>query len=586
MDKKSNELQSKADELKFLIEKTKKQNIVLELNKSKLRLQTSRYQKIFDKSYISMWEEDVSDAFKLIDSLPCKTGEELSEYLINNPEITNKIIRRIKVIQINDYTIKLFESNSKKNLLNSLRTITNIVSIPGFIKLFKAMKDNLHHCSYETIAFTMAGRKLDILLTVYLPGKDKGNILISMIDISERKKHELTLKLNLDNKNEQKQKSEIFQNILLTLTSSLNKEEILKSILRETRKIVPYSSANIRLLENGYLRVAAEEGYDDYGAGEFIRNSRFLIKQLGEAEKYLPKGIIRIIPDTRKDSGWTEFPKTSFILGYIGLPIKWDNKTIGLLSLDSDKINTFSQLDADNLGPFVNAAAVALHNSHLFELATKEVLKRKTTEISIKKSLEEKEILLREIHHRVKNNLSLIMSLINLQSGMLPDKINPLIFEDLKQRVYTISLVHEKLYISKNLSSIDLESYLINLTESVKSSSIFKEGIKFTIKIEDKVEIEGDTLVPLALLLNELIVNSVKHAFPDTPGNIYINVCYSEKKHKIIFRDNGIGIPENREPSSSELGLFLVESLVSQINGNVSFHNDGGAVTTITFPSK
>jgi len=414
----------------------------------------------------------------------------------------------------------------------------------------------------------------------------KGNIIISMIDISERKQQEETLKLNIKEAIKQNQKNKVLQSLLLTLTSSLDKEEILKFILKETKQIVTYSSANIRLLENGSLRVVAEEGYDNYGAGEFIRNSRVLIEQLGGAENFIPKGVVRIIPDTRKDSGWTEFPQTSFILGYIGIPIIWNNETIGLLSLDSDKINTFTQSDAEDLVPFVNAAAVALHSSHLFELAKKEIKKRETTEISIKKSLNEKEILLREIHHRVKNNLSLIMSLINLQSNMLPGNIDPLIFEDLKQRVYTISLVHERLYNSKNLSSVDLESYLIDLTESVRSSSIFKKGIMFDIKIEDKVKIEGDVLVPLALLLNELIVNSVKYAFPKKTGIISILVIDTGKDHKIICRDNGIGIPENREPSQSELGLFLVESLVSQINGSVSFYNDKGAVSTIIFPQK
>jgi len=574
------------DKTKLLIEKKKKDNALLEIKKIQLNLEASRYQKIFDKSYISMWEEDVSKVYNFLETLPCKTGKELSEYLSNNPEITKKAIRRIKVIQINDYTIKMFESDSKKELLDSLSGIINIISVPGFIKLFRAMKEELSPFSYETSAFTLSGKKLDLFLTVYLPGKDKGNILISMIDISERKQQEKILRVNIIEANKQNKKNKVLQSVLLTLTSSLDKKEILKSILKEVRKIAHYSCANIRLLENGILRVAAEEGYDDYGAGEFIRNSRVLVEQLGEAEKFLPKGIVRIIPDTRKDSGWTDFPQTSFILGYIGLPIKWDNKTIGLLSLDSDKINTFTQIDADNLGPFVNAAAVALHSSHLFELATEEVSKRKTTEISIQKSLEEKEILLKEIHHRVKNNLSLIMSLINLQSSMLPDNINPLIFEDLKQRVYTISLVHERLYRSKNLSSVDLKSYLIDLIGSVRSSSIYKECIEFSINIEGAIEIEGTILVPLALLLNELLVNSVKYAFPVKPGTISITVSDNSLQHVIVFRDNGIGLPENRSNEISQLGLFLVESLVSQINGTVSFKNDGGAVTTITFPKK
>lgn len=579
-------MNKKTEELQKKIEIIKKENTELRLNKLNLKVQTSRYYKIFNKLYISMWEEDVSEVYNLIETFPCNSGEELSEYLTNNPDQAQKAIRRIKVIQINDYTIKLFQSSNKNMLLSSLKALTKIVSLPGFIKLFKAMKDNVSSSTFETNAFTIGGQKLDILLTIYFPGRYNGNILISMIDISERKLHEDTIKNNLRKVKKQKQRTEVLQSIIFSLTSSLDKEEILKSILIEAKKIIPYSCANIRLLKNGYLTVAVSFGYNKFGAENFINGSSLQIEKLGDSEIFLKSGVINIISDTRNYFKWTTFPETSYIRGYIGIPIKWKDQTLGLLSLESDKINTFTQSDAENLKPFANAAAVALHNSRLFDIATKEVLKRETTETIIKKSLKEKEILLREIHHRVKNNLTIIMSLINLQGAMLPDNIDPYIFEDLKQKIYTISLVHKRLYRSKNLSSVDLKLYLSDLTESVKLSSMFKEGIQFFIETEERIEIEATILVPLALLLNELIVNSVKYAFPDKPGIISIIVIDEGKYHKIIFRDNGIGIPEKRDSSASELGLFLVESLISQINGSVSFYNDGGAVTAISFPKK
>ena len=147
-------------------------------------------------------------------------------------------------------------------------------------------------------------------------------------------------------------------------------------------------------------------------------------------------------------------------------------------------------------------------------------------------------------------------------------------------------MVHERLYSSKNLSSIDLESYLIDLTESVRSSSIFKEGIEFKLDIEDNLEMKADTMVPLALLINELIVNSVKYAFPKESGIISIKVSNEGNSHTIVVRDNGIGLPEDQKIPSSQLGLSLVESLASQIGGSVSFANDKGAVSTIIFPCK
>ncbi len=528
MDSKEKSNQSKIYRLQELIEKKRKENESLSIHHNNLQQRTTRYQKIFDKSSISLWDSDASGIYEILESLPCSNGEELTEYLSNHLKTTVKLIRQLKIVDVNNYTLRMFEAGNKVELLKSLDKIVTSDSILGCIKIFAAMKDGFLYCKHEITVSTISGKKLNILFNTYLPGKGNGNILTSMMDISERKQIENALTHTIEQAEEQKRRTEVLQNILLTLTSSLDKVEILNAILREVKKIIPYSCANIRLLENGYLRVAAAVGYEDYGSSEFINKSSIKVENLGDVKRFLENGRINIISDTRTYPGWTVFPETSYVLGYIGLPIRLNNKTIGLLSLDSDKTDTFTYADSEKLEPFAHAASAALHSSNLFELTKDEIRKRKEIELSIKKSLKEKEILLREIHHRVKNNLSLIMSLINLQSSMLSDNIDPFVFEDLKQRVYTISLVHERLYSSNNLSSIDLKSYLINLTESVRSSSLFKEGIEFRMDIEDCVEIEADTIVPLALLLNELIINSVKYAFPDEPG--IISITFSDDR--------------------------------------------------------
>ena len=588
MDNSEKKLQDRIERLQELIKAKKNENKSLKIYQEDLQQHTLRYRKILDKSHISLWEEDVSGAYKILESLPCSTGRELLEYLSSHPDTTGDLIRQLKIVNINDYSIQLFEAESRDELLEFLTSdkILTQAPSPGFLKILTAMKDGDYNCRHEITTYTISGKELNLLMTAYLPGRGNGNILISMMDITKRKHNEDALTHTIEQAEEQKRRTEVLQNILLTLTSSLDKEEILHAILREAKKVIPYSCANIRLLENGYLRVAAAVGYDNYGAGEFIRNSSVKVRKLWGAAESIKNRRIYIIPDTRTYPGWVVFPETSFILGYIGVPIERNDSPMGLLSLASDKTDAFTHTDSEKLEPFAHAVSAALQSSNLFELAKDEVRKRKETEASIKKSLGEKEILLREIHHRVKNNLSLIMSLINLQSGMLPLNIDPFIFEDLKQRVYTISLVHERLYSSNNLSSVDLESFLFDLTGSVRSSSVFKEGIEFRIEIEKAVEIEADTLVPLALLLNELIINSVKYAFPDEPGMISITVIDDMRNHKIIFKDNGIGIPENRKPSSSQLGLDLVEPLAAQIGGSFSFTNDGGAVSTIIFPRK
>jgi two-component sensor histidine kinase/putative methionine-R-sulfoxide reductase with GAF domain len=582
------ELQIRIHQLKSNIEEKIIRNKSLKITMENLKEKTLRYKNIFDKSYISLWEEDAEDTYKILKTLPCDTGKELSLYLSVHPEIIIQLVQKLKIIDINDYTTILFESKNKTQLYDILSKgeLLTEKSFPGFITLFAAMIDGLPHCQDEIILYTINGKKLNLLMTTILPEKGKGNILISMMDISLRKQQEEYLGHTIKKAETEKNRKEVLQNILLTLTSSLNEEEILNTILRDVKKIVPYSCANIRLLKDNKLIVAGWTGYEEFGASNFIDKNSIPILDLGDSKKILESGEIIIISDTTKDPDWTNFSETSFIKAYIGIPIKWDSETIGLLSLDSNKINAFTQYDSEMLRTFAHAASTAMQSSRLFELTNDEIKKRVEIENSIKKSLKEKEILLREIHHRVKNNLSLIMSLINLQSNMLPDHINQSLFEDLKQRVYTIALVHEKLYSSIDLHSIDIKSYLLDLTEAVKTSSIFKKGVIFFLDVENSVRFDSDTLVPLALLLNELLINSVKYAFPIKPGEIHLKFTTLDDSHIITLRDNGIGFPENQETSASQIGLFLVQSLAAQIGGSVSFKNENGAVSTLIFPKK
>ncbi len=581
-----NKEQIKVDNLKKKIKRKIRENNNLKLQKSDMKQQTLRYQDIFNKSYLSIWEEDPSEVYRIMEKLPCNSGKELSEYLFNNVQIIIQMVTQLKIIEINSYTVKLFGALSKTDFLEKLKKgqILTPEAFPGFIDIFVAMLEKKINCKTEIDTYSLDGKKLKFLVTAYIPGTGKGNILISMMDISKRIEKEDILSSSISNATKQRKRSEVLQKILLTLTSSFEREKILNTILMEAKKIVPYSTANIRLLNSNSLKVVTSVGYDIFGAEDFIVNHSVSIKDFGDVENYLNNGKINIIEDTHKYHRWSVFPATSFIRGYIGIPFKWKGVYSGLLSLESDKTGTFSESDIEKLEPFAHALTVALQSSHLFETTKKELEKRKQIEASIKKSLGEKEILLREIHHRVKNNLALVMSLINLQSDMVSSEINPIIFENLKQRVYTISLVHEMLYNSENLLSINLKSYIIDLTSSIKGSSLFQEGIKIQISMRDNIEIEADTLVPLALMMNELIINSVKHAFPEKSGIISIIVNTEKDKYKIRVKDNGIGFPDNKKESSSLLGMDLVESMAAQLKGSVNFKNNNGAVSTIVFP--
>ena len=553
-----------------------------------IKNQTNRYKQFFNKAYLSIWEEEPSEVYEIMDTLPCSSGTELKEYLSSHQETTILLLQSLKVLSINDYTVSLFSAKNKTEFINAFNEgkILSEGIIPAFYTIFSAMLEGKSYCEDEISTYTLDGKKLNLLMNAYLSGRGNGNILISMMDISQRKKREESLENTIKKAAAQNKTNDLLQTIILTLSSSLDKTEILSSILTEVKKILPYSCADIRLLKDNCLKVAASVGYEDFNALDFITNNLIKVDQFGDAEKYIYNGKIQILEDTYKYPGWRIFKETSFVRSFIGLPIIWENKTIGIISLNSDKTGTYSRADSDPLELFAHAAAIALQNSELYDQTKKENQRRLNIESSIKKSLKEKKILLREIHHRVKNNLSLIISLINLQSNMVSKDIKPLNFEKLKQRTYSISLVHEKLYYSENLTNINFKSYMTDLVQSIRDTNIFNNNINIQIDLNETIGIEPDILIPLGLILNEIIFNSVIHAFPGRPGIINVSADIKDNNCRIELKDNGIGIPERHKTSSELSGLDLVETLISQINGTFNFSNNRGTISIIIFPLK
>lgn len=190
--------------------------------------------------------------------------------------------------------------------------------------------------------------------------------------------------------------------------------------------------------------------------------------------------------------------------------------------------------------------------------------------IEIQKQNAEKETLLKEIHHRVKNNLQIITSLLSLQSGLHDNKMVTENFSYIQNRVNSMALIHEMLYRSGNFSSIDYSEYLEKLLSGLIGS--FKgsqHNIHFTIDAKE-IFLDIDTAVPLGLIINEIVTNSLKYAFEDDNGEIYIKISPSGNKFNFQIGDNGVGIPKDFDMNrSNSLGMLLIHNLVRQLNGNI-----------------
>jgi len=213
-----------------------------------------------------------------------------------------------------------------------------------------------------------------------------------------------------------------------------------------------------------------------------------------------------------------------------------------------------------------------------------DITERKNVEKSLQASLAEKEVLLKEVHHRVKNNLQIISTLLELQSETMHDERFQGVFRESQDRIQTMALVHEKLYKSGDLASIDFTSYMEDLLSFLFSSYEGGTG-RISLRLDiSKVSLDIDWAIPCGLIMNELVSNALKHAFPDErSGEIAIRIAVDEDDWiTVAVSDNGIGFPPGFDAWRTEtLGLHLVRLLVRQLQGEIFLGQQGG--TTFTF---
>lgn len=213
---------------------------------------------------------------------------------------------------------------------------------------------------------------------------------------------------------------------------------------------------------------------------------------------------------------------------------------------------------------------------------------RLEAEDKIRSSLNEKTMLLKEIHHRVKNNLQIIVSLLNLQSRYIKDEQTLAAIRESQNRVKAMALVHEKLYRAEDIAHIDLNEYIRFLgTGLFQFYDARKRGIRFTLEIHD-INVDINTAIPLGLIINELISNALKYAFPEgRAGEIAISVQKDAATLTIRVRDDGIGVPADLDwRNTSSLGLRLVNTLVDQLNGTIELDRTSGTSFTMVLHEK
>lgn len=255
------------------------------------------------------------------------------------------------------------------------------------------------------------------------------------------------------------------------------------------------------------------------------------------------------------------------------------------------KIQRYETLRLKKDGTLIN---VSLTLSPIFDasgklksisIISRDITETKNAEKEIKRALKEKELLLREIHHRVKNNMQIILSLLNLQTHHIMTDEAAKIIQETENRVKALSTIHENLFQSQDLTTINFQEYIWSLVRGIFFSyKIREDQIKPIIKIKG-IMLNIETAVPCSLIINELVSNSLKHAFPSgKKGNIYISLQSKDNLYFLTIKDDGIGFPEDLDFKKTEsLGLQLVNSLVIQIDGDIKLNRNHGTEFIITF---
>lgn len=399
-----------------------------------------------------------------------------------------------------------------------------------------------------------------------------------IIDISEKK-------LSEDELIKRNEELAAINHISLALSKLANQEEILELVHSMTSRL--FNNNNI------YIAFWIEHSNKIQFPIYLVDGEKIFIpeREFGNSfTEYVLKNkkpiiISRNVADKFKELGINFSGKESKSI--MSVPITTGENIIGVITFqDYEKENAFSLTDLNLLSTIASQTAIALENSRLYTTLSKELEDKKKAEKKINASLREKEILLQEIHHRVKNNLQIISSLLRLQSSYVNHDETKRMFMESDNRIKSMSIIHNKLYNSKDYEHIDFSDYIRTLvTNLTLTYGINTTKIKVNIFV-DELLINIDTAIPCGLIINELVSNSFKYAFPGgRKGNVNVQLTkIFSGKYQLIVEDDGIGLPENFNIESNiSLGMKLVILLTKQLDGTFEYKAKKGTQFKIEF---
>jgi PAS domain S-box-containing protein len=333
----------------------------------------------------------MKDAKKSKEQLIAELAESEEKYRIQVEMATDAVFLETiegRILECNIAGAKMF-GYTKKEIVGL--TIADLVPKDFIKKLPKIITEK--ETSYGKFVPRISKKKDDTIFPTEIATKlinigGKPRLIAYIRDITERKRAEKKRKSLLKKEREQHLKAKTLAKVTLILTSKLSLSAVLEEVLRQVKRLVPYSACNIILIEKGGLYNVHSVGYDKYGSKKFVDNFFYPVDKLSLDKEVIKSAKPRLISDTHQNPRWVIFKETSWVRACLILPICLGNKVIGFLNLDSDTPAKFVKDDIEKLQPLVNAATIALENARLFEEVRKEITERKQTEKALVESEE------------------------------------------------------------------------------------------------------------------------------------------------------------------------------------------------------
>jgi two-component sensor histidine kinase len=390
------------------------------------------------------------------------------------------------------------------------------------------------------------------------------------------------------------------QSAIALTASSLDLQFVLENVTWELARLLKVERCVIYDLSPDHRTLNHVAEYDSSGSAADAQSFElveFPIRERVLAEKYAWQSVIE---GPELDSAEKSYMIAEGIKTLLLIPLVFQESIVGLIEAsDSQDQRVFSDRKVSLAQMLSTQVAAGIENARLYRRSEEEIVRRIEVEEQLRTSLEEKEVLLKEIHHRVKNNLQTVSSILNLQSRNIDNPVVLAVFRDSQARVRTMAMIHEKLYRSDDLNRINFAEYGHSLASYLIRSYQIPSRMVYLRMEPSQVRLSIDSAVPCGLIINELVTNSLKYAFPpdnpDQPATMTgkqrdeIHIALtptSDEQLCLIVSDNGVGFPKEidfRETQS--LGLRLVMTLTDQLGGTISLANKDGTCWEIIFPA-